>query len=157
MSSALKRRFNFETIHPLSDSKLERELIGIQLERRLALADVKVNMGDEVMDLLVTTFQDLRSGKTREGAPISRPEAVMSTAEAVNVAHAAALDAVYFGEGRVSGAHIARQLTGVVFKDNADDARKFGAYVDHVVKERSRRSKAWNEMLAVLRAQRRSP
>jgi MoxR-like ATPase len=153
MSSALKRRFNFETVLPITDPALERELIARQLERRLDQAALKVQMPDDVLDLLVSTFQDLRSGKTRDGAPVPRPDAVMSTAEAVNVAHAAALDAVYFGDGKVGGGHVARQLGGVVLKDNADDIRKLRAYVDHVVKERSRRSKAWSEMLAALKAQ----
>ncbi len=152
MSSALKRRFNFETVLPISDPELERELINRQLERRLERAAVQAQMPGEVLELLVSTFQDLRLGKTREGAPVPKPEAVMSTAEAVNVAHAAALDAVYFGDGRVTGAHVARQLGGVVLKDNEDDIRKLRAYVDHVVKERSRRSKAWGEMLSVLKA-----
>ncbi|TMJ35611.1 MAG: AAA family ATPase, partial [Alphaproteobacteria bacterium] len=153
MSSALKRRFNFETVMPIMDPRLERELISSQLEQRLARAEVKADMSEEVLDLLVTTFQDLRSGKTRDGAPVPRPDAVMSTAEAVNVAHAAAMDAIYFGVGQIAGSHVARQLTGVVLKDNAEDVRKLGAYVDHVVKERSRKSKAWKEMLAAFKAQ----
>ncbi len=152
MSSALKRRFNFETVLPLTDPALERELITRQLDQRLARGQVKAQMPDDVLDLLVSTFQDLRSGKTREGAPVPRPDAVMSTAEAVNVAHAAALDAVYFGDGKVTGGHVARQLGGVVLKDNAEDIRKLKAYVDHVVKERSRRSKAWSDMLTALKA-----
>jgi MoxR-like ATPase len=153
MSSALKRRFNFETVLPIGDPALERELIMAQLNRRLARAEVKADLSQEVLDLLVATFQDLRSGKTREGAPVPKPDAVMSTAEAVNVAHAAALDAVYFADGKVTGGHVARQLTGVVLKDNADDVRKLAAYVDHVVKDRSRRSKAWADMMAALKAQ----
>lgn len=152
MSSALKRRFNFETVAPITDPALEAELISGQLKRRLDRADLKAEMPAEVLDLLVSTFQDLRSGRTREGAPVPRPDAVMSTAEAVNVAHAAVLDAVYFGDGRVGGAHVARQLGGVVMKDNEDDVRKLKTYVDHVVKERSRRSKAWTEMLNALKA-----
>jgi len=152
MSSALKRRFNFETVLPISDPNLERELIASQLQRRLVRSDLRIDVSEEVLDLLVATFQDLRLGRTRDGAPVPRPDAVMSTAEAVNVAHAAALDAIYFGEGRVTGAHVARQLTGVILKDNAEDLRKLAAYVDHVVKERSRRSRAWKDMLAVLKA-----
>jgi MoxR-like ATPase len=153
MSSALKRRFNFETVMPIADPALERALITSQLEGRLSRAQVRADFSEEVLDLLVATFQDLRAGKTRDGAPVPRPDAVMSTAEAVNVAHAAALDAVYFGEGRVTGAHVGRQLIGIVLKDNAEDVRKLGAYVDHVVKERSRRSKAWSELMAALKAQ----
>ena len=101
-----------------------------QLGQRLAPAEVKADLSDEVLDLLLATFQDLRSGKTRDGVPVPRPDAVMSTAEAVNVAHAASLDAVYFREGRVTGAHVARQLTGVVLKDNVEDVRKLGAGID---------------------------
>lgn len=153
MSSALKRRFNFETVMPIADPALERALISSQLEGRLSRAQVRADVSEDVLDLLVATFQDLRAGKTRDGAPVPRPDAVMSTAEAVNVAHAAALDAVYFGEGRVTGAHVGRQLVGIVLKDNAEDARKLGAYVDHVVKERSRRSKAWSELMTALKAQ----
>ncbi len=152
MSSALKRRFNFETVPPISDPALERDLISRELARRLERTSIKAELSDEVLDLLVSTFQDLRSGKTREGAPVPKPDAVMSTAEAVNVAHAAALDAVYFGDGRIGGGHVARQLGGVVLKDNAEDVRKLRAYVDHVVKERSRRSKAWSEMHTALKA-----
>jgi MoxR-like ATPase len=157
MSSALKRRFNFETVAPITDPALEKQLIASQVAGRLARAEIRADLSEEVLDLLVMTFQDLRTGRTREGAPAPRPDAVMSTAEAVNVAHTAALDAVYFGDGRVSGAHVARQLTGVVLKDNADDVRKLAAYVDHVVKERSRRGKAWGEMLAALKAQKSAP
>jgi MoxR-like ATPase len=153
MSSALKRRFNFETVMPIADPALERALITSQLEGRLSRAQVRADVSEDVLDLLVATFQDLRAGKTRDGAPVPRPDAVMSTAEAVNVAHAAALDAVYFGEGRVTGAHVGRQLVGIVLKDNAEDVRKLGAYVDHVVKERSRRSKAWSELMTALKAQ----
>jgi MoxR-like ATPase len=153
MSSALKRRFNFETVMPLADPELERQLIMGQLGQRLARAEITAKMPDDVLDLLVTTFQDLRLGKTREGAPVPRPDAVMSTAEAVNVAHAAAMDAVYFGAGDVTGVHVARQLTGIVLKDNAEDVRKLGAYVDHVVKERSRKNKAWKDMMLGLKAQ----
>jgi MoxR-like ATPase len=153
MSSALKRRFSFETVPPITDPALERELISRQLEGRLARSGLKAEMSEEVLDLLVTTFQDLRAGRTREGGLVPRPEAVMSTAEAVNVAHAAALDAAYFGDGKVGGAHVARQLGGVVLKDNAEDVGKLRAYVDHVVQERSRRGRAWSEMLSALKAQ----
>lgn len=143
MSSALKRRFNFETVHPITDPALERALIRQQLGARLSRVPVEVSVPDATLDLLVTTFQELRTGRTGEGVALSRPETVMSTAEAVNVAHAAALEAAFLGEGRVNGAHIARQLQGVVLKDDAEDARKLKAYVDHIGKERSRKGGEW--------------
>ena len=96
-----------------------------------------------MIDVLVQTFQDLRSGRTKEGTSLSRPDAVMSTAEAVNVVHAAALEAAFLDKAVVSGAHIARQVQGVVLKDNPEDGKKFKAYVDHVAKDRSGGNAHW--------------
>ena len=144
MSSALKRRFNFETVFPISDPMMERELIHKQLGQRLLRLETRPDIADDMIELLVTTFQDLRNGRTAEGVALSRPTAVMSTAEAVNVIHAAALEAVFLGDGKVGGGHIARQIQGVVLKDDAEDGRKFRSYIDHIVKERARRSGSWS-------------
>lgn len=152
MSSALKRRFNFETVHPIRDIEFERELVLKQLAERLEPAGVSVSGERDVADVLVRTFQDLRTGRTAEGASLNRPEAVMSTAEAVNVMHAAALEAVYFDSGKLSAAHVARQLQGVVLKDGQDDGKRFRAYVDHIVKERAGRSGAWKDFYQAARA-----
>ena len=93
MSSALKRRFNFETVRPISDRKLEARLIKEQTASLLAQSGVTTTVGDDVVELLVTAFHDLRDGVTADGAVVEKPTAVMSSAEAVAVAHAAALDA----------------------------------------------------------------
>ena len=148
MSSALKRRFNFETVHPIQDPAFERELITRRLADRLTPAGVTADMPDATLDVLVATFHELRTGRTAEGVALSKPEAVLSTAEAVNVAHAAALEAAFLDAGtagrqEVTGAHIARQMQGVVLKDHKEDGRKFKSYVDHVAKDRARRGGAW--------------
>jgi len=145
MSSALKRRFNFETVHPIADPGFERELILAQLKERLPEGTAAARMEDGVLDLLVSTFQDLRHGRTREGIQVAKPEAVMSTAEAVNVAHAALLEAAFLGDGRVSAVHVANQLQGVVLKDNPEDGKKLKVYVDHVAKDRAEKSEDWRE------------
>ena len=152
MSSALKRRFNFETVHPIADPEFERELVLQQLAQRLAPGGVAVRGEREVAELLVQTFQDLRTGRTKEGASLNRPDAVLSTAEAVNVLHAAALDAAYLDDGRLGGGHVARQIQGVILKDSAEDGKRFRAYVDHIVKERAGRSGAWREFYQAARA-----
>ena len=152
ISSALKRRFNFETVHPISDPEFERELVLKQLAERLEPAGVVVRGEREVADLLVRTFQDLRTGRTAEGVNLNRPDAVMSTAEAVNVLHAAALEAAYLDDGRLSGIHVARQIQGVVLKDSPDDGKRLRAYVDHIVKERAGRSGVWKEFYSAARS-----
>jgi MoxR-like ATPase len=151
MSSALKRRFNFETVHPIADAAFERKLIMDQLAERMPADAAGGVMGEDVVALLVDTFQELRAGQTREGVRLAKPEAVMSTAEAVNVAHAAALEAVYLDGGRASPAHIARQIQGIVLKDNPEDGKKLRAYVEHIAKERSAASAPWKEFYAAAR------
>lgn len=143
MSSALKRRFNFETVRPIRDHAFEVELVMAQVERDLRSADVDARLEPDVVALLVTTFQELRAGQTREGTPIKTPDTVMSTAEAVNVAYAAALEARYLGNGRVTPREIANQLQGVLLKDNADDLKRVKHYFDTVVRERARRDDNW--------------
>ena len=143
MSSALKRRFNFETVNPIGDRKLELKLVTEQTETLLREAGVPVACSPDVMDVLVSTFQDLRSGTAVDGTVVERPSTAMSTAEAVAVGFSAGLEAYYFGEGALDGSHIARQLLGTVIKDNPEDAKKLRQYFDVVVKARAKQSRAW--------------
>jgi MoxR-like ATPase len=151
MSSALKRRFNFETVRPIADRKLETQLVREQTEALLKRARVEVELQPDVVDLLVTAFHDLRQGVTAEGIVVEKPTAVMSSAEAVSVGYAACLDAHYFGDGSVAGEHIARQLIGTVLKDNPDDGKKLRHYFDVVVKQRAQRQAQWKRVLEARR------
>jgi MoxR-like ATPase len=143
MSSALKRRFNFETVRPISDKRLETELVERQVQALLATAGITIDKPPDVIDLLVTSFNELRRGATEDGGVIERPSAVMSTAEAVSVGYAACLDAYYFGDKRLTGEHIGRQMVGTVLKDNFEDGKKLAQYFDTVVKQRGKRFAAW--------------
>ena len=92
-----------------------------------------------------TAFADLRTGRTDTGTPVKRPDAVMSTAEAVNVAVAASMAARYLGDGTVRAGDIARQIVGVAQKGEEEDARLVRHYVDNVVRQRARGSAPWRE------------
>ena len=143
MSAALKRRFSFETVAAVRDRNFEIELIERQLAAELGAEGESPDVPRDVLEVLVTVFQELRSGTTRDGAPVKRPETVMSTAEAVNVAVAASLEARYLGDGRVTAGEVARQVAGVALKGDEEDARRLRHYVDNVVRERARRNTSW--------------
>ncbi|WP_233964868.1 AAA family ATPase [Pectobacterium versatile] len=143
MSAALKRRFNFETVRPIQDPEFEIELIQTQLTRELGDLAALVTVPPSVIELLVTTFQELRSGNKRDGGSIKTPDAVMSSAEAVNIAYASALEAHYLGDSTLNAGAIARQIIGVVLKDNPDDAKRMRYYVDNVARERAKSSDDW--------------
>jgi MoxR-like ATPase len=151
MSSALKRRFNFETVRPIADRRLEERLIKQQTAALLAQANVEARLSDDVVELLVTAFHDLRDGVTAEGTVIERTSAVMSSAEAVAVGYAAGLDAEYFSSGEVGGEHVARQLIGTVLKDNPDDGKKLRHYFDVVVRQRAKDDSRWRRVLDAAR------
>ncbi len=143
MSAALKRRFNFETVPPIAEKQFEVELVVQQARELLETAGAEAAVEPDVIDVLVTTFMDLRKGRTEEGTVVERPSTAMSTAEAVAVAFAAGLEACYLGDGRLRGEHLARQLVGTVLKDSAEDAKKVRQYFDVVVKNRTKRSDHW--------------
>ncbi len=141
MSAALKRRFNFETVRPIRDRRFEAELITRTLDAELGAQ--RPPLSADVLDVLVTAFADLRTGTTESGTPVKRPEAVMSTAEAVNVAYAASMAARYLGSGTVTAGEIAQQLVGIALKGSDEDARLMRHYVDNVVRERARGNRDW--------------
>jgi MoxR-like ATPase len=151
MSSALKRRFNFETVLPLADKGLELQLVKEQTDRLIEESGVKVECPPAVLDLLVTTFNDLRHGRTAEGTVVEKPSTILSTAEAVAVAHAAALDAAYFGNGRLESGHVTRQLAGTVLKDNPEDLKRVRQYFDVVVKTRGKSNTTWQQFFETRR------
>jgi len=145
MSSALKRRFHFETVPPIRELALEVKLVTEECVRLLGESKAGVAIERGVVELLVTAFQDLREGKTAEGVPVEKPSAVMSTAEAVSVAYTAGLDAYYYGERKLTPELLGRHLKGAVLKDNPEDVKKLRQYFDVVVKKRSAGSPLWED------------
>jgi MoxR-like ATPase len=138
MSSALKRRFNFETVHPIGELAQEITLVTDQCTQLLEEAGAEVRIDRNVIEVLVTAFHDLREGVTADGVQVEKPTTVMSTAEAVSVAFQASLDAFYYGDRGLSPEHIGRHLVGAVIKDNPDDLKRLKHYFDIVVRQRGK-------------------
>lgn len=140
MSSALKRRFNFETVPPIEDLQEEVEIVRTQVRTLMDQAEAPpVRLPDEILELLVTTFHELRRGQTLDGTKLDRATSVMSTAEAVSVGFHSALFAGFFGAGQVEPEHVVINLGGAIVKDNPDDGRVLKNYWDTAVKARARR------------------
>ncbi|MEO1616692.1 MAG: AAA family ATPase [Planctomycetota bacterium] len=146
MSAALKRRFNFETVHPIKSLQDEMALVRRQTNRTLEAAGVPVQIDDDLTELIVTTFRELRLGKTVDGKGIESLSTVLSTAEAVGTAHAAGIHSYYYGDGEMTPEHLVRHLVGSVLKDDPEDLKKVRHYFDHVIKKR--RSGAWPDFFA---------
>ncbi len=152
MSSALKRRFNFETVPPVAALNEEVRIVREQVGRLLAEGGHAATLGDDVLELLVTTFHEVRAGQTVDGVKVDQPTSVMSTAEAVSVGLNSALFACFFGSGVVSPEHVVLQLAGTVAKDTPADLKVMQAYFDVAVKPRAQRAAgAWKAYYAARR------
>jgi MoxR-like ATPase len=143
MSSALKRRFNFETVAPVSSVKLECEIIERQAASELAFAP-GAPVDSDVIALLATTFHELREGVTAEGQKIDSPSSAMSTAEAVSLYCQSALTAYYYGEG-LSLDVLAQNIRSAVLKESVADLPRLRSYWNTVVKKRSALSRNWKK------------
>ncbi|MEV7074405.1 AAA family ATPase [Streptomyces sp. NPDC093990] len=136
MSAALKRRFNFETVHPIADVEAETELVKRQATAAVARAGAAFDVDDAVLDVLVTVFRDLRAGRSAEGWDVERPGTVMSTAEAVQVAVSLGVAAAYLPGGD-SLDLVPGHLLGVVRKDDPSDHARLLGYWDGPVRRRA--------------------
>ncbi|HEY8880626.1 MAG TPA: AAA family ATPase [Roseateles sp.] len=130
MSAALKRRFSFETVFPIADYDEELALVKSEVARLLAQDQLKVAPADDVLEVLVTTFRELRTGLDKEGNAAERLSTVVSTAEAVSVAHAVTLRGHYLRGDTGQPGDIVEALAGAAAKDNAEDLKKIRRYIE---------------------------
>ncbi len=148
MSAALKRRFNFELVHPIADMEREKNLVKAKATSALDRVEQEFKLDEAVLEAVVTAFRDLRNGRSVEGWSVEKPSTVMSTAEAVSVASSMALQSAYFPSDRDPASLIPGYLLGVVLKDDAADRGKLLAYWDGAVKRRAEEgNRLWKRLL----------
>lgn len=144
MSAALKRRFDFETVFPILDYEAELALVQRASQQLLDRSGIPATVPPPVLELLVMTFRDLRdapsSGSSRgsgAGSQMDRLNAVMSTAEAVNVAHAVGVRAWFLEQRDPQPADLVDSIVGTVVKDDTDDRAKLRRYFEQTVAKRT--------------------
>ncbi|MFD9734828.1 AAA family ATPase [Umezawaea sp. NPDC059074] len=144
MSAALKRRFNFETVFPIADFATELDLVEQEARALLERSGVGVQPRRDVLEVLVTTFRELRDGVTASGQPMDRLTTVMSTAEAVSVAHAVGLRGWFLRGEAGTPADLVECLAGTAAKDNADDLARLRRYLEQQASRR--RGEQWQAL-----------
>ncbi len=137
MSSALKRRFNFETVMPVREVAVEKQIIINEVNQLAQESHVHMEADEDVAQLLASTYHELREGISSYGHRIDKPSAVMSTAEAVSVYYQTMLTGYYYGEKRMSVDCLVQNLVGAVSKENKEDLGKVREYFNTVVKDKS--------------------
>lgn len=138
MSSALKRRMNFETIRPIKNVEDEIGVVMREAEKALLASGVEVKPNADIIRALVVIFHELRNGQSLDGRSTDRlASAVMSTAEAVSVAHAMGVYAYYYRDGQMVAEDFTDFLVGAAIKDNAADLKRMNHYFESEVAQRS--------------------
>nr|WP_241262802.1 AAA family ATPase [Parahaliea mediterranea] len=131
MSSALKRRLNFETVLPIASIDDELAVVVRETAKLLRGSGVEAEVDEDILRALVTIFHELRNGQSIDGRSTDRlASAVLSTAEAVTVAHAMGIYAYYYREGRMLAEDFTRLLVGAAVKDNRTDLKRMNHYFE---------------------------
>lgn len=136
MSAALKRRFNFETVHPIADIRDEMALVQRETDKLLARAGVPTMLTPDMTEVLVVAFHELRNAKEEGGKALEPLTTAMSTAEAIATGYSAGLHAWFYGGGPAGARHLAQHLAGTALKDSTDDIKRLRHYFNHVVKDK---------------------
>jgi len=146
MSAALKRRFNFETVFPIRDAAEELELVKRESTKLLARSGVPHPPEQDVLEVLVAVFRELREAVGEDGVAVERLTSAMSTAEAVSVAHSIGVRGHFLRGDRGRPEDIVECLAGAAAKDNAEDLAKLRRYLDQRVARRT--GEAWRALYA---------
>lgn len=145
MSSALKRRFNFETVMPVRDVSLEKQIIINEVEELAKAGRIDMPVDEDVAELLASTYHELREGVSSLGHRIDRPASVMSTAEAVSVYYQTMMTAYYYGDSHMDLGCLVQNLVGAVQKENKEDLEKLRSYFQTVVRDKGgKEGQLWN-------------
>ena len=150
MSAALKRRFNFETVFPIADYAVELALVRSETQRHLERSGVPTMPGEQILELLVTTFRELRDGRTEDGQAIERLSTAMSTAEAVSVAQAVSLRSHYLQGAPATPADLVECLVGAAIKTDKNDVALLRRYFEQRVAKR--KGQHWQDFYAARHA-----
>ena len=139
MSSALKRRFNFETVQPVRDVALEKQIILNEVGTLADAAGITQPLDTEAAELLAVTYHELREGISAEGQRLEKPTAVMSTAEAISVYFQTLMTAWYYGDGHMDEKNLVENLVGALAKESREDLDKITNYFSTVIRDKARR------------------
>lgn len=146
MSSALKRRFNFETVAPVREVALEKQIIINEVNKLAQENHIEMIADEKVAEILAATYHELREGISSMGHQIDRPTAVMSTAEAVSVYYQSMMTGYYYGDAVISMDCLVQNLVGAIAKENKDDLQKVRGYFNTVVRDKhSKEGGLWSK------------
>ncbi len=148
MSSALKRRFNFETVAPVNNIKLETEIILSQVAELASENSIELAPQEDIAELIATIYHELRTGTSTSGEKVNKPSNVMSTAEAVSVYYQTMISAYYYNDGTLNLDELVANISNATAKENTDDIVCLKNYFNTIVKNKAAKEDGiWKQLL----------
>jgi len=126
-------------VFPIPDLDTELALVEAEAATLLRRSGVEPPPDRDVLEVLVGTFRELRAGAGAKGggAGAERPSsAVMSTAEAVSVAHAVGVRGWFLRGEPGSAADVVACLAGTAAKDSPEDMARLRRFLEQRVPRR---------------------
>lgn len=91
--------------------------------RQLQLSGVEKAPPRELLEILVTTFRELRSGLSQDGQALERLSTSLSTAEAVTVAQSLGIRSHYLRQSEPLAEDLMECILGTALKDDLEMQR----------------------------------
>jgi MoxR-like ATPase len=152
MSSALKRRFNFVNIPPVQDLATELRLVRRRAGELMADNALTASVPDNLLKILVTIFNELRTGKTIDGqAQVPQPSGDVSCAQAISTLFDSCVRAAYFGETCVTADHLASSIGFTLARDGVSDAKQLLNYLAMIDGRRAGAQAEWRQVIQSLK------
>ncbi len=148
LSSALKRRFNFIHIPVVTNKKQEQEIVLFRVRDLLKRNQFEVEVPPTMLDLLLTTFRDLREVMRSADTDDERIESALSTAEQIGVLEDAVLHSQFFGAAALDSGTLAQSLVGTLVRRLPEDVAVMNRFWHSVVDKRAKEEEGeWKPFL----------
>lgn len=133
LSSALKRRFNFVTIPVVTNRRSEQKIVEFRVADLLKRNNFDVELPPALLEVLLQTFEDLRTIADNASSDDERFESALSTAEQIAVVEDAILHSQFFGDAVPTAEHLATSLVGTLVRRVPQDVNVMSGFLHAVV------------------------
>jgi len=145
MSAALKRRFNFLYVPIVQDIKMEQKIVESRVNEIMASLNFKIQIPTKILDMLTTSFYELRNGRSINGRSFKKISSVMSTSEEISLLLDCCLHGNYFGEKKITSKDLAMLFCDTIVKNDKQNIPILYEYLNLVIKPRAKGSTNWRD------------
>jgi len=146
LSSALKRRLNFVTIPIVTNKKIEAEIIHFRTKELLQRHEFDFEVNESLIDILLQTFEDMRTSFAAASNDEERLESALSTAEQIGVLEDAILHSNLFDKS-LDAKILAKSLVGSLVRRSPQDVSIMNKFWHSVLEKKKNKTADWKDFI----------